>query len=207
MNTADKFESVRKLLGWSFEYLAMKLQKYTPEFLERVHRGKPMPEVEDDLNRIYIEALAKKAVDSLLRNEFPERVRTALTRRFIKFVQGKNLPLGDVSTLSLRVSEGGFRELLTKDPDAIVVNWEGVLEDIVREFDQTEQGRLLESGDENTDSNTDIALVSEKPLIPYQVYHVPGALIWEVCDDCGEFLPEGRRDRCFNCGRLNSRHA
>ena len=207
MNTAYMFESARNLLGWSFEYLVFKLQNYTPEFLERVHRGEPMPEVEDDLNRVYIQALAKKAVDSLLQGKSPERVRIGLTRRFVKFVHEKSIPLGDVSRLSLRISEGGFREVLTRDPDAIFVNWEGILEDIVREFNQAAQGTLFGNGDENTYNITDISLVSERPLpYPYQVNHAPENSVWAVCDDCRNSLPDNRRDRCPECGRRNSRY-
>ena len=202
MNTADKFESARKVLGWSFEDLATKLGKYTPEFLERVHRGEPMPQVEDDLNKVYMEALAKKAVNSFLRKKFPDRVRTGLNRRFVRFARRKNLALDDVIRLSLRVSEGSFRELLTKDPDAIVVNWEGILEDIVREFKQTAQGSLFESGPENAVGNTD----SEISLITNQVNRVPESLVLAVCDYCGEFLSENQRDRCYECGRPNSRY-
>ena len=206
MNTAYKFESARNLLGWSFEYLVFKLQKYTPEFLERVHRGEPMPEVEDDLNRVYIKALAKRAVDSLLQGKFPERVHTGLTRGFVKFVHEKNLSLGDVTALNVRVSMGSFRELLTKDPYAIVLNWEDVLEEIFCELKQVPQGKLFENGDESTDNSTNIAPVSEKPLHPFQVNRVSETSIWAVCDDCGELLPEDRRDKCFNCGRPNGRH-
>ena len=191
MNTADKFESARKLLEWSFEYLATKLGKYTPEFLERVHRGKPMPEVEDDLHRVYVEALAKRAVDSILRSEFPERVHAALTRRFIEFVQGKNLPLGDVSTLSLRVSEGGFRELLTKDPDAIVVNWEGVLEDIVRELNKAQQGRLLWDNSRAADISSHSSLVSGVPTIAGGPRRDPLAVQAE-CNTCHKPRPKDR---------------
>lgn len=201
MNTADKFESVRNLLGWSFEYLVIKLQKYTPEFLERVHRGEPMPEVENDLNRVYIEALAKRAVDSLLQGKSPERVRTGLTRRFIGFVRRKNLALDDVSRLSLRVSEGSFRELLTKDPDVVVVNWEGVLEEIIRDLKEPQQGKLIASSRETVVGSALVSPASDLPTNSQQPKRDPQAVLAE-CNTCHRPRPIDRYSE-QTCGCMN----
>ena len=163
-----------------------------------------MPEVENDLARIYTEALAKKAVDVVFGKrfpKFPEHVLIALVDRFIQFVRRKNLSLGDVNALSVRVSEGGFRELLTKDPDAIVVNWEGVLDEIGRELDKAQQGRLLWDNSRAADISSHSSLISDVPTITRESSRDPEAVLAE-CNTCHKPRPRDRNSG-QTCGCMN----
>ena len=200
MNIAEDFESTRRLLEWTFQDLSEKLDgHYSLEYLKQVHRGEPYAEVSDDLKQLYVGALAEKAVDIVSdRIAQPIHVRVALIDGFIRFVHRKDLSLGDVRMLSEGVSS--FRELL-KDASIIEIRWEKVLEAIIRESNNPEQGRLIENIDEIEDGSTQMMLVSDLPMPSYQPKQHPQVIL-PVCNFCRQPFPKNRAFT-HSCGSPN----
>ena len=206
MNIAQDFENARRFLGWSFQDVSEKLAgRYSSEYLKKVHRGEPFAEVNYALKRLYVGALAEKAVDSVLKGSpHPYHVRVALidgfVDEFVRFVRRKDLSLGDAKTLSDSIK--AFRVIL-EDASAIdEIRWEKELEAIIRERDKPEQGMLIEGVDEIAYGSTHSSSHESDLSMPsYQPKRDPQSVL-AVCNFCREPLPENRVSK-HACGHPN----
>ena len=202
MSYSQTLEDARKFLKWSYQDVAMRSSgKYSAEYMEQVHLGRPFSEVGDDLIEIYTEGLAVQAVDRLFRSTHPESVLISLANRFIDLVNRKKLPLGEIRALSESVSNRSFRRLLTMEAPAIFIAWEGVLDEIVRELNKAQQGRLLWDNSRAADISSHSSLVSEVPTIAGGPRRDPLAILAE-CNFCHKPRPKDRYSK-QTCGCLN----
>ena len=149
MNTAEILEDVRIFLGWTFQDLSLKLEKYEPEFLKKVHEGRPFLSVEKELIMTYIQGLAELAVYLVFGGQVQGDLREKLVAKFMQIVHRNNLSLEGAKMLVERVSservlESSFRTQTMDVNVGIDIAWEEILEEIVRELNRPGQGSLFE---------------------------------------------------------------
>lgn len=214
MNTAEILEDVRIFLGWTFQDLSLKLEKYEPEFLKKVHEGKPFPEVAEDLNEIYTRGLAGKAVDFVYGKRFSGRTRNALIDVFLNSVHRRNISLEDVKVLvekvsTVRIIEAAHRQQSTVDDVSV---WEEFLEKVLLELSVSDQGKLFEDDFSDEDILPSFLTVksgesvSKSSLMLTQANlksHKPTAVEGETmvqCYRCLERQPWHLSLNCIHCG-------
>ena len=201
MSYSQTLEDAREFLKWSYQDVAMRSSgKYSAEYMEQVHLGRPFSEVGDDLIEIYTEGLAVQAVDGLFRDSHPKSVLISLTNGFIDLVNRKKLPLGEIQAVSESVSGRSFRGLSTMKAPAIFFAWEKVLAEIIEELN-SQQGRLFEENSRASDIISHSSLISDVPTITRESSRDPEAVLAE-CNTCHKPRPRDRNSG-QTCGCMN----
>lgn len=132
---AESIETARRSLGWSFEVVEYRTG-YSAEFLKRVHRGKPFPEVEEKLVKAYVNGLAEAASDSVLTPNNGKHTKSRFVRVFKGVVQRLQLRLQDVVTLCEKASSLTVVHVPNRDQVAVddLKGWDAVLQSLATDI-------------------------------------------------------------------------
>ncbi len=207
MKVAEPFEVVRKFLGWSYQDVAMKSGKYSPEYLKQVHEGRPFLSVEKDLIVTYIQGLAERAVYLACGGQVEESLREKLVARFAEVVRRNNLDLESVKALVEEISKD---RTLTRKPRTqtmdvdvdINIDWEGTLEEIVFRLNRPDQGDMFDViGEDAEGSNLPVSNGASTTSYYYQTWQSFAEIEAKAqCPNCGNIQSEARGCRCVQCG-------
>ena len=207
MSVATVFESVRNFLGWSFQEVATKSGKYSPEYLKQVHEGRPFPSVEKDLIMTYIRGLAERAVYLSSGGQAQGTLREKLVAKFMQIVHRNNLSLEDTKALVERVTRERALEpyLRTQTMDvmpSIDIAWEEILDDIVRELNKPDQKDMFDViGEYAEGSNLPVSDGVSTTSYHYQTQQFLSETEAKAqCPRCDNVQSESQGCRCVRCG-------
>lgn len=193
MSFADSYEEARIYLGWTFEFLAKRMGfKYSVEYLKRVHRGIPMPEVEQNLTNAYLRALAEKA--SMGRG-IAKALELKFIDSFIEVVRKFDLSLKSAMVLSEETVKTDFtkrvdRELVEDRNQIDLSVWEQAIESIALDLiGGSADPKLFDIDFDNLfDSKGNCLTPSDKTDFVYQ------------CPNCLQTYVNPVGSMCTNCG-------
>ena len=131
MNRAHDLDEVRKFLGWSFQELA-KRTGFSRRYLMDVHNGRPLPEVDQKLQEVYVQALGEKAANLAFGRRLTGQLLSKSVDAFSRIVRKHAIPI--MGTIELyriackpEIIAGYDREPAVIDDISV---WEAVLESL-----------------------------------------------------------------------------